>query len=69
MENPENLYAHWNLARLGAVVRSGGGCVEEHYEKAISLAHGTELKRNLERELASYRRAGPDAIPSEPVTE
>ena len=68
-ENPDNLYAHWNLARLGAVAGSDSGYVERHYNKAVSLSRDARLKSAIKDELASYMADGPPAVRTTPVTE
>ncbi|MCJ2512138.1 MAG: hypothetical protein LN409_02130, partial [Candidatus Thermoplasmatota archaeon] len=68
-ENPDNLYVHWNLARLGAVAGSDSVYVERHYNKAVSLSRDARLKGAIKDELASYMADGPSAVGATPVTE
>jgi predicted SAM-dependent methyltransferase len=68
-ENPESLYAFWNLARLGVADGSVGDEVGMHYERAVSLSHGTRLQKTVEEEARSYRAGGSGAIEAAPVAE
>ena len=68
-ENPECLYAHWNLARLGAADGSGDDDIGMHYERAVSFSRGTRLQKAVEGEVRSYRAGGVGAVQTIPVTE
>jgi len=68
-ENPDNLYAHWNLARLGAIAGSDSEYVERHYNRSVSLSRDAKLKGAIKDELASYMADGPPAVRTTPVTE
>ena len=68
-ENPENLYAHWNLARLGVLMDSGRSHVDGRYRKAISLSHDTRFERAVQDEFARYTSGHTEDIPRTPVTE
>ncbi len=68
-ENPENLYSHWNLARLEAAAGSSDERIQRHYETAVRLSRGTHLREDLEAEARSYRGGRTGDMERGPVNE
>ena len=74
--DPDNPLAHWNLGRIGAVMRrmnmKEAGSNRSYYTTAREVAKvrgGKRVQRLIDRELKALDKIGPKSVPGKPVSE
>ncbi|MEW6069643.1 MAG: hypothetical protein AB1485_03420, partial [Candidatus Thermoplasmatota archaeon] len=67
--NPENFLVHWNLARLGIIVKNDEKIIKENYEKALSTTKNKGMYKVIEKELNTFNNKKLESIPKEPIPE
>jgi len=67
--DPQNLLAHWNLARLGVALGRPDESILSHYADAVSLAKDRHVKDKLDREKRLIGSGAKTQDSAKPISE